>query len=210
MSVFSKLKRSRQAAKEHKSKNAEKDGDGNDVAAKVSYRHVPTHAAIDALNGTPASWKASDRPKILEQHKRRSQMNISRTPSTLSTMSIAEARTSVAPPLPRNSSYSSYNPAWFDRPGGESSSMGANMYYPNESSSKRHKPARGLSYHEPSIGRSPLSNSPVESEGISHPDNTSKFTKLIHFYRCFARNQLWKLHILPVLRKSRNRRPFQL
>jgi len=131
--------------------------------AKMPYKHVPTHAAVDALSGAPSSWKHEDRPKIKEHHKRRSQMVISRTGSSLSTVSYlnAAAGPSSVPPLPRNSSYNSYNPTWFDR--GD---------YSNESThpQKRQKPSKGHSYHDSGIGPSPLASN-LQSEGTS--SNTS-------------------------------------
>jgi hypothetical protein len=160
MSVFSKIKMSRKAAKEHK--NKEKENDPEKVV-KAPYKHIPTHAAVDALSGAPSSWNIEDRPKIKEHHKRRSQMVISRTGSSLSHMSYMNAAagsSSNIPPLPRNSSYSSYNPTWFDR--------GGDVYY--SSDTQRQKVPRSHSYHDsgigPSIGPSPLA-SQQQSEGTS-------------------------------------------
>ena len=163
MSVFSKIKLSRKAAKNHKVKAADKDKDGNEVV-KIPYRHVPTHAAVDALSGAPSSWKVEDRSKIKEHHQRRSQMVISRTGSSLSTVSYMNAAagpSSQAPPLPRTNSYSSYNPTWFDR--------GGDIYYTSgeQPSQKRYKPSRGHSYHDSGIGPSPLASN-INSEGIYH------------------------------------------
>jgi hypothetical protein len=167
MSVFSKIKFAKKAAKEHKVASAQKDSQGNG-AVMVPYKHVPTHAAVDALSGAPSSWKHEDRPKIKEHHKRRSQMNISRTTSSLSTFSYGTGvgvGSSSQAPMPRNSSYSSYNPTWFDR---------GDQSYLNEPIQKRHKATRGHSYHDsgigPSIGSSPLvsnMNSNVNSEEVS-------------------------------------------
>lgn len=166
MSVFSKILASRKAAKEHKNKVAEKEKE----PAKVVYKHVPTHAAVDALSGAPSSWKHEDRPKIKEHHKRRSEMVISRTGSSLSHMSYMNAAagsSSNIPPLPRNSSYSSYNPTWFDR--------GGDVYYSNEN--QRQKVPRSHSYHDsgigPSIGPSPLA-SQLQSEGTSSNSATEQ------------------------------------
>ncbi|TVY37763.1 hypothetical protein LSUB1_G004422 [Lachnellula subtilissima] len=145
MSVFSKISLSRKAAKEHKAKVAEKDTD-----VKVPYKHVPTHAAVDALNGAPSTWKIDDRPKIKEQHKRRSHMPNTRTTSALSiatTSHLNSARPSTGlAPLPRSSSYNNYNPAWFDR--------GVDSYTTHEPVQKRYKPSRGHSYHDPGVGPS--------------------------------------------------------
>lgn len=162
MSVFSKLKMSKKAAKEHKAKAAEKD---KEPVITVPYKHVPTHAAVDALSGAPSSWKAEDRPKIKDHHHRRSQMAMSRTGSYLSTVSYMNAATptagpSSAPSLPRNSSYSSYNPTWFDRTGDLQGYI--------EPPAKRYRPTRGHSYNDSgmgaSIGPSPLASN-IQSEG---------------------------------------------
>lgn len=166
MSVFSKIRLSRKAAKEHKHKVAEKEAD---KPVKVPYRHVPTHAAVDALSGAPSSWQQEDRSKIMEHHKRRSQMVISRTGSSLSTtsyMNAAAGPSSQAPPLPRNNSYNSYNPTWFNRDG--------DVYYLNsEPQPKKFKPSRGHSYHDSGIGPSPLATA-SPSEGTSSLSSLSR------------------------------------
>jgi hypothetical protein len=69
MSIFSKIQRSRKAAKEHKGKQAETQ---RAQAESVPYRHVPTHAAIDAINLAPASWRKHDKVRIVEENRRRS------------------------------------------------------------------------------------------------------------------------------------------
>lgn len=161
MSVFSKLKASRKAAKEHKAKVDQKE---EKAAVAAKYRHVPTHAAVDALSGAPSGWKHQDRSKIQEHHKRRSAM-ASRTNSYISTTSFAHSAagpSNGAPPFNRNSSYNSYNPTWFDR--------GGDVGYTNEPSQKRYKSSRGHSYQDSgvghSIGPSPLASN-VQSEGTS-------------------------------------------
>jgi hypothetical protein len=156
MSVFSKLKLAKKASKEHKAKAAEKD---KEQVAKVPYKHVPTHAAVDALSGAPSSWKAEDRPKIREHHKRRSQMAVSRAGSSLSTVSNMHSiagSSYIHSGLPRNSSYNSYNTTWLDR--------SHDLHSSNEPSQKRYRPSRSHSYHDSGIGPSPLA-SHVHSEG---------------------------------------------
>lgn len=156
MSVFSKLKFAKKAAEEQKAKAKEQEKKGKDVV-KEKYKHIPRHAAIDALSGAPSSWKHEDRPKIKEHHKRRSQMHMSRTSSTLPSHSGGESSTTVAvPTLPRNSSYSSYNPTWWDR---------GDYSYLNEPYKKRSKPTRVQSYPDSGIGPSPLM-SQVASHGM--------------------------------------------
>jgi hypothetical protein len=146
MSIFSRLKLSKKAAKEHKQK-ASQQINSKDVP-KPPYKHIPTHAAVDALTGAPSSWKHEDRPKILEQHKRRSIMSVNRAGSALSTRT--DHHTPAVPSLLRNSSYSSYNPTWNDR---------GDFSYLNEPYQKRKRASRNPSFIDSSIGPSPLASS---------------------------------------------------
>jgi hypothetical protein len=163
MSVFSKIKQGRKAAKDHKAKKVEENKE-NEEPVKVPYKHVPTHAAVDALSGAPSSWKHEDRSKIKLHHQRRSQMTISRTQSTLSTTSFlnAAAGPSTVPELPRNTSYDSYNPTWFNRGGDD---RGGETY---REPARRHPQKRGHSYHDSGMGASirpsPLASN-IHSEG---------------------------------------------
>ena len=164
--MFSKIIRSKKAAKHHKEKEKAKDAE----PVKAVYKHVPTHAAFDALSGAPSSWSYGDRPKIKAQHKRRSQMVISRTESSLSTATMTYVKGGAhphVPPFPRNSSYNSYNPTWFDRRGDLT-----NTSEKPESAAKRHKSSRGHSYHDsgigPSVGPSPPASN-LQSEGKFFP-----------------------------------------
>ncbi|KAL2134673.1 hypothetical protein VTI74DRAFT_11184 [Chaetomium olivicolor] len=125
MSVFSMIKRGRQAAKEHRAERAEKE---KKEAEKPPYKHIPKHAAIDALSGGPAGWRENDRVRILEQNRRRSamtasgvgmsgvvtpvNMGIPRVQSALSHVSYPSAYASPIVQLPRNYSYSSMPPGW--------------------------------------------------------------------------------------------------
>jgi hypothetical protein len=161
MSVFSKIKQSRKAAKEHKAQIVEKENHEG-AMKKVPYKHVPTHAAVDALSGAPSSWKHEDRSKIKEHHQRRSQLVLSRTGSSLSTGSFMNAGTSSQSPiLPRNASYNSVNPTWLDRTG--------DAHYPNEPRERRARSSRHHSHQDSgngvSVGPSPLA-SQVHSEGM--------------------------------------------
>ncbi|KAI1266016.1 hypothetical protein F5Y18DRAFT_35105 [Xylariaceae sp. FL1019] len=121
MSVFSIIKRGRAQAKEQKSKQVEKK---QDEAVKLPYKHVVTHAAIDALATAPSSWKSDDRPKIREQNARRSarasngmsSSGLPRVGSNLSNVSYPSVYgASPIPALPKNYSYSSIPTAWRDK-----------------------------------------------------------------------------------------------
>lgn len=73
MSIFSKIKDAKQAAKEHKASVAvASHAPVETKETKIPYRHIPTHAAVDALSGAPSSWKEEDRSAIKAQNKRRS------------------------------------------------------------------------------------------------------------------------------------------
>ncbi|KAK4103729.1 hypothetical protein N658DRAFT_420878 [Parathielavia hyrcaniae] len=125
--VFSMIKRGRQAAKEHKAELAKKQ---QEESQKAPYKHIPRHAAIDAMSGGPAGWRENDRVRIVEQNRRRSAMTASginmsgmatpvhtpglpRVQSTLSHVSYPSAYASpVVHHVPRTYSYSSMPPGW--------------------------------------------------------------------------------------------------
>lgn len=114
MSVFSLIKRSRQQAKDYKEKEAEKAKE----APKQPYRHVPTHAAVDALSGAPAGCRHEDRSRIVEHNRRRSAMaasgltnrmpgpSLPRVSSSLSHVTYPSAHANPAGNMPRAYSYS--------------------------------------------------------------------------------------------------------
>ncbi|KAH8681481.1 hypothetical protein BX600DRAFT_505162 [Xylariales sp. PMI_506] len=113
MAVLSLIKRGRQQAKEHNQKQAEK---AKNEAVQLQYTHVPTHAAADALTGTPSSWQQDYRPRILEQNRRRAAMAalgtnpavVSRTGSSLSYVSYPSTYNSSAFTIPKSYSYNSF------------------------------------------------------------------------------------------------------
>ncbi|GAW16065.1 hypothetical protein ANO14919_054880 [Xylariales sp. No.14919] len=120
MSVFSIIKRGRAQAKEHSAKQADKD---KSEAVKLPYKHVPTHAATDAIATAPSSWKQDDRSKIREQNRRRSAMmangmshgGLPRVGSSLANVSYPSVYANPVVPLPKNYSYSSIPSSWRER-----------------------------------------------------------------------------------------------
>lgn len=99
MSIFSHLRKSRQQAKEHNAKLAEQK---KKDAQTTPYRHIPTHAASDAIASAPPAWReANDRPRIVEQNRRRSAM-------AAAGFSMNMPSTTTIPPMPRVSSSLSY------------------------------------------------------------------------------------------------------
>ncbi|CAD6447743.1 d927eb9d-8b65-47ad-96d1-0f00a28cb735 [Sclerotinia trifoliorum] len=178
MSIFSKIKGSKKAAQQHKEKTIADENQqkkSEQEVAKVPYKHIPTHAAIDALSGAPSSWKNEDRTKIREHHKRRGQMTISRTHSALSTvssMSNTIESNSVIPSSPRAISHDSYNPTWNNRVG--------DMSYLTEKLQSRTQPPTKPQHSnhgiDSAIGRSPLS-SRGQSEATSPATSSRNSTK---------------------------------
>ncbi|KAJ4154048.1 hypothetical protein LMH87_010512 [Akanthomyces muscarius] len=99
MSIFSHLRRSRQQAKEHNAKLAEQK---KKDAQATPYRHVPTHAASDAIASAPPAWReVDDRPRIVEQNRRRSAM-------AAAGFSMNMPSTTTIPTMPRGSSSLSF------------------------------------------------------------------------------------------------------
>ncbi|KAI9158301.1 hypothetical protein HJFPF1_06293 [Paramyrothecium foliicola] len=112
MSIFSSFRRSRQHAKDQSAKMAEEK---QKESSSAPYKHVPTHAALDAISSAPPSWRQSDRPRILEQNRRRSAMSvhaqhasmpsIPRVGSSLSHVSYPANYASPVVRVPRTHSY---------------------------------------------------------------------------------------------------------
>ncbi|KAL2761221.1 hypothetical protein ACRALDRAFT_1073288 [Sodiomyces alcalophilus JCM 7366] len=124
MSVFSSIRKARSHAKEHKEKRTEQEK--KEKESHVPYRHIPTHAASDALANAPPSWRIDDREKIVEQNRRRSAMAASgmnmkmpgppRIASSLSQISFPAAHANPIGNLPRAYSYTGVPPmpGWGD------------------------------------------------------------------------------------------------
>ncbi|POR31454.1 Uncharacterized protein TPAR_08337 [Tolypocladium paradoxum] len=117
MSIFSHIRKSRQQAKDHNAKLAEQQKKEQD---KIPYRHVPTHAATDAFASAPPSWREADRPRIIEQNRRRSAMaasghhmnmpGVPRVGSSLSRVSYPVEDVTPMVRLPRAYSYNGISP----------------------------------------------------------------------------------------------------
>src|SRR5277367_4403845 len=83
MSIFSKFRSSKKTSDGRKSDQAEK------TPNPQPYRHIPTHAASDALSQAPPRAKAADDKRaIREQRKRRDE--IIHHNSSLSTVTTAD------------------------------------------------------------------------------------------------------------------------
>ncbi|PHH81757.1 hypothetical protein CDD82_7927 [Ophiocordyceps australis] len=116
MSIFSHIRRSRQQARQHNAKVAEEQKKAQQQP-HTPYKHVPTHAAIDAFACAPPSWRKADRPRILAENRRRSAMaaahgqhyNMAGVPRVASSLSHVTYPSEDATPVvhfPRACSYS--------------------------------------------------------------------------------------------------------
>lgn len=114
MSIFSHIRKSRQQAKEHNAKVAEQK---RRESAVLPYKHVPTHAASDAIACAPPSWREqADRPRIVEHNRRRSamaaagySMNMPGAPRVSSSLSYVSYPSGDATPVVRMPRAQSYN-----------------------------------------------------------------------------------------------------
>ena len=81
MAIFSRLRKAKQAADNQKGKMA---ATAESKPPAAPYKHIPTHAASDALLGAPATWREQDKKAIQDQHLKRAQSNLARNRSSLS------------------------------------------------------------------------------------------------------------------------------
>lgn len=70
MGMFSRFR------KTSKTDKRQSKGKQRESYSKPRYMHVPTHAAVDALNGAPSSWKREDSVKIRELNARRTMISM--------------------------------------------------------------------------------------------------------------------------------------
>lgn len=98
MAFLSIIRRGREQAKEQKAKDAAK---AKEDPPKAPYKHVPKHAAIDAMSSAPSSCKEFDRAKIIEQHRRRSAMAASAAASMKTAPRFGSSLSMVSYPSPQ-------------------------------------------------------------------------------------------------------------
>jgi hypothetical protein len=89
MSIISRILSAKKAAEEHK--EVSKATATLQQHLQKPYKHVPTHAAIDALSGAPSSWREEDRAAIRAANLHR--LSMSRNNKDL--LSASYARPSI-------------------------------------------------------------------------------------------------------------------
>jgi len=73
MSIFSKVKNAKKAAEQHKRASSQAQAE---IKPPTRYKHIPTHAAQDALSCAPTSWSVEEsRAKISAAHRRKSDLS---------------------------------------------------------------------------------------------------------------------------------------
>ncbi|KAL8996006.1 MAG: hypothetical protein Q9169_004387 [Polycauliona sp. 2 TL-2023] len=156
MSIFSKIKGAKKAADKHKhAKSSEVPVEIKNTP--VPYRHVPTHAAVDALTGAPASWREEDRAAIKHQHKRRSMMT--RNSSNLSgTLHPSSSYT--------GSDFSNYGMMPAGNAAGSSSGAAAR---PSPTRLETRRSYQGTGHYQPS----PLASNGVSPVSSEHSNSSS-------------------------------------
>lgn len=179
MSIFSRMRKSRQQAKEHNAKLAQQEK--KDDEAKTPYRHVPKHAATDAIASAPPSWREDDRQKIQEQNRRRSAMaasshnmnmnmpGVPRVGSGLSHVSYPTDKDATPMVrLPRAYSYTGISPYTSTHGRTTASSMPdvGSQFVAFAASTKGKEAVRGSGYNT-------SRTSPTSSQGLSSPSSSS-------------------------------------
>jgi len=79
MSIFAKIRGAKKAADEHRKSVALKEAN----VPKIPYKHIPTHAAVDALHVGGGDPTDGYREQIKAQYRRRSEMGPVRSGSDL-------------------------------------------------------------------------------------------------------------------------------
>lgn len=161
MSIFSKLSRAKKAAQKHKESQAQQTNP-EVVDKPVPYRHVVTHAAIDALSGAPSSWREADRAAIKATNEKRKSM-------------VTTNSGSHSPTLPRAPSYASSSNYSFSRP------------MPPRVEHRRSYGAHGGYYANASgltIGNQTFQPSPLASKGTQTYCGHSVFRRSNDMPRC--------------------------
>lgn len=110
MSIFSRVKKAKKAAEDHKKAAA---ADTEPKPPPKPYKHVPTHAAQDALAATPTSFSPEEaRVKIAAARRRKSEMNLSSLRSSHQSYNHSRDSSEISfshRPLPRTRSNLSIN-----------------------------------------------------------------------------------------------------
>lgn len=173
MSIFSRIRGAKKAADEHRKSQALKDADG----PKTPYKHVPTHAAADALNVGHAAPSDGLRDQIKAQYRRRSELGPTRSGSDLLTSHAVYRRQSSSTSLGDMSiaSMMSAPPMPAIPPGVTVAQPPLKPIHPAKMNNFRHS-----SYHGPMRSRPPFGQSASGTSLSKGKSPLSTMTNSIH------------------------------
>jgi hypothetical protein len=160
MSIFGKIRSAKKAANDHRHSTATVAA--SEPEAKKSYKHVPTHAAQDALSGSSAQLSTTDLvSKIKEQRRRASELGPLPPPDTYFTKIPPALRQRSAGDLSITSVMQQQQKEQFEQ--FQASQMkladpSRNPYRFNGGNSSRSRASRNMSNTSLSKRKSPLSN----------------------------------------------------
>ncbi|KAH7110587.1 hypothetical protein B0J11DRAFT_205079 [Dendryphion nanum] len=80
MSIFSRIRKAKKAAADHKKETTQAEESKPPV---VPYKHIPTHAAQDALAANPIRWTHEETKARIAEAKQRMSMRVPSTPPTV-------------------------------------------------------------------------------------------------------------------------------
>jgi|SRR5690242_8972171 len=178
MAFFSKLKKAKEAAQEHKKEAAVQEQE----KPKVPYKHVPVHAARDALSATPSTIRAEDlREKIAAARRSRSISNASAPARSGS--SLYQSANSRSRPSSINSSPGSLSPSHsrngsLGRRTNSDLSISTMMQSHQETPSRGRQPARhdylGPGSGVPVVPQLPAQHRPKTQKSLSSRSSMTK------------------------------------
>ncbi|KAF2002398.1 hypothetical protein P154DRAFT_573972 [Amniculicola lignicola CBS 123094] len=91
MSIFSRMKKAKKAAAEHKKVAIQEQKEEIEKPPPVPYKHIPTHAAQDALSAMPTVWGPKEtRARIAAARKRMSEVTASAPASVRNSSSTSD------------------------------------------------------------------------------------------------------------------------
>ncbi|KAJ4983312.1 hypothetical protein SVAN01_11193 [Stagonosporopsis vannaccii] len=178
MAFFSKLKKAKEAAQEHKKEAAAQEQE----KPKVPYKHVPVHAGRDALSATPMTMRAEElREKIAIARRSRSISNAS-APSR-SGGSLYQSVNSRSRPSSINSAPGSLSPSHsrngsLSRRTNSDLSISTMMQSHQETTSRGRQPVRNDYFSHgsgvPAVPQLPSQHRPKAQKSISSRSSVTK------------------------------------
>lgn len=178
MPFFSKLKKAKDAAAEHKKEAAAQE----EKKPKVPYKHVPVHAGIDALAATPSSMGASELKEKIAAARRSRSVSSASAPAYRSSSSLyrGQAGQSSSPSRPASviSSAGHSRNGSLGRRTNSDLSISTMMQSHQETPSRGRQPVRNDYFSQasgvPAIPQLPLQHRPKAQKTVSSRSSVAK------------------------------------